>query len=174
MKQWSLLLVATMVTSPIASSTNFNKSLQHDCINGKFGTVRPANDKCINENVKHNTKKRKLTTMQNGKSKPNKKMRNDRMNSTKETGKCTKAKSNSKSTRTTIRRVSEKIKNSKKNDYCKIINTESVCIQSPNRTTWPEYKYHQVDSTWQTNTCSRMGLQFRQRFQCQLVGVMLF
>ena len=45
----------TMVTSP--SSTNFNKSLQHDCIDGKFGTVRPANDRNRNENVKNNTKK---------------------------------------------------------------------------------------------------------------------
>ena len=48
--------------------------------------------------------------MQSGKSKPNKKIRTDRLNNTKVTGKCTKAKSNSKSTRTTIHRVSGKIK----------------------------------------------------------------
>ena len=47
-----LLDCETMVTSP--SSTNFKKSLQHDCIDG---TVRPANEKCINENVKRILKK---------------------------------------------------------------------------------------------------------------------
>ena len=166
-----LLDCETMVTSP--SSTNFNKSLQHDCIDGKFGTVRPANDRHRNDNVKNNTKKRKITTMHSGKSKPTKKMRTDRINRTKviaKTAKCTKAKSNGKSTRTTICRVSGKIKSSKKNDYCEIINTESAYIRGPNRTAWPEYRYHQVDSTWQTNACSRMGLQFRQRFQCQIGG----
>ena len=97
-------------------------------------------------------------------------MRNDRINSTKVNTKCTKAKSNGKSTRTTIRRVSGKIKSSKKSDYCEIINIESARVQGPNITAWPEYRYHQVDSTWQTNACSRMGLQFRQRFQCQIGG----
>ena len=50
-----LLDCETMVTSP--SSNNFKKSLQHDCIDGKFGTVRPANEKCINENGKRILKK---------------------------------------------------------------------------------------------------------------------
>ena len=44
-----------MVTSP--TSTNFKKSLQHDSIDEKLGTVRPVNEKSINENGKKNTKK---------------------------------------------------------------------------------------------------------------------
>ena len=30
--------------------------------------------------------------------------------------------------------------------------------------------YHQVDETWQRNTCIRMGLAFREVFQCQSGG----
>ena len=161
-----LLDCETMITSP--SSSSFIKNLKHDHIDEKFAMVKPTNDNCANESGKNNTKKRRLTTTQSVKSKPTKKMRTDIINSRKVTARCTKAKTNSKSVRTTICSVSRKIKSRKKSNDCEIINTESV--RGPNRTAWPEYRYHQVDGTWQRNACSRMGLQFRKRFQCQTGG----
>ena len=70
--------------------------------------------------------------------------------------------------RTTMNRADREIKCNKKiriDTDCQIINTEGVRCLS--RTAWPEYRYHQVDKTWQRNACIRMGLQFREVFQCQ-------
>ena len=58
-------------------------------------------------------------------------------------------------------RVDGKGKCNKKIRIDKIIRTEGV--HGPNRTVWPEYRYHQVDESW-------MGLQFREVFQCQSDG----
>ena len=70
--------------------------------------------------------------------------------------------------RTTMNRADGEIKCNKKiriDTDCQIINTEGVRCLS--RTAWPAYRYHQVDETWQRNACIRMGLQFREVFQCQ-------
>ena len=73
-----------------------------------------------------------------------------------------------KRVRITMNRADEEIKCNKKiriDTDCQIINTEGV--RSLSRTAWPAYRYHQVDETWQRNACIRMGLQFREVFQCQ-------
>ena len=41
---------------------------------------------------------------------------------------------------------------------CMITDVENVI--GPNRTTWPEYRYYQVNQAWQENACSRMGMHF--------------
>ena len=80
-------------------------------------------------------------------------------------------KTGKKRIRSTINKPSGKLKYNKKIPIdidCEIINTEGV--RGPIRTEWPEYRYHQIDETWQRNACSRMGLQFREAFKCQNGG----
>ena len=61
----------------------------------------------------------------------------------------------------------KKKKTSIDND-CKILRSEGV--HGPNRFQWPEYRYHQIDETWQRSACIQMGLEFKQAFKCQPGG----
>ena len=51
---------------------------------------------------------------------------------------------------------------------CKILRVDSA--HESNRIEWPEYRYHQIDETWQRNACNRMGLRFVRVFNCQSGG----
>ena len=51
---------------------------------------------------------------------------------------------------------------------CTILHSEGV--HGPNRFQWPEYRYHQIDESWQRNACIQMGLRFVRAFKCQAGG----
>ena len=54
--------------------------------------------------------------------------------------------------------VNQPIKKPKHNDDC--IITDTVNVIGPNRTVWPEYRYHQTDERWQQQACTRLGIRF--------------
>ena len=48
------------------------------------------------------------------------------------------------------------------NDDCVITNTVGV-----DRTEYPNFRYYQVNETWQLQTCERLGLTYTKKFACQ-------
>lgn len=137
------------------SGTNFiiTNSTHQDFDASKVNTGKTPN--CTNEKIADKKRTRTTIDRANGSGRSNKRIRinKDCVNQANKKNKSNKAKNK---------------KRVQINKDCVIISTEG--LHRPDRTEWPEYRYHQVDETWQRNACNRMGLQFREVFQCQRGG----
>jgi len=60
------------------------------------------------------------------------------------------------------------VKKLKSSANCMITDVENVI--GPNRTSWPEYCYYQIDRDWQQNACSIMGINLIRYNEFQLGG----
>ena len=74
--------------------------------------------------------------------------------------KCITGKKHSKSV---TNKASTKPKKSKTSNDCKFTNAIGVGV-----TSYPNFRYYQIDECWQLKTCTRLGFQFVKKFICSV------
>ena len=77
--------------------------------------------------------------------------------------KCITGKKHSKSV---TNKASTKPKKSMTSNDCKLTNAVGVGV-----TSYPNFRYYQIDECWQLQTCTRLGLQFVKKFICSVGSV---
>ena len=76
---------------------------------------------------------------------------------------CIKCITGTKRSKSVTNKASTKPKNSKTSNDCELTNAVGVGV-----TSYPNFRYYQIDECWQLQTCARLGLQFVKKFVCSV------